>query len=68
MRFFGRNRRERLAGAWVRLHRDQRGAMLDYVLVLGVICVPLFILFDKLFEVLSDYFGMIAFYVSWPFL
>ncbi|MGB2937023.1 MAG: hypothetical protein WBD05_02315 [Phycisphaerae bacterium] len=57
-----------MARAPVRLHRDQRGAMLDYVLVLGVICVPLFILFDKLFEVLSDYFGMIAFYVSWPFL
>ena len=68
MRFFGRHRRGRLARAPVRLHRDQRGAMLDYVLVLGVICVPLFILFDKLFEILSDYFGMIAFYVSWPFL
>jgi len=68
MGIFGRNRRGHLARAPVRLHRDQRGAMLDYVLVLGVICVPLFILFDKLFEVLSDYFGMIAFYVSWPFL
>lgn len=55
-------------GAVLRLHRDQRGAMLDYVLVLGVF-VPLAVfVIAKLFEVLSDYFGMIAFYVTWPFL
>ncbi len=55
-------------GAWMRFHRDQRGAMLDYVLVLAVF-VPLAVfVIAKLFEVLSDYFGMIAFYVTWPFL
>ena len=64
---------DRLAGrlnglAVTRFHRDQRGAMLDYVLVLGVF-VPLAVfVIAKLFEVLSDYFGMIAFYVTWPFL
>ncbi|HUW99963.1 MAG: hypothetical protein WBD63_00135 [Phycisphaerae bacterium] len=52
----------------VRFHRDERGAMLDYVLVLGVFVPLMFFVFIKLFEVLSDYFGMIAFYVSWPFL
>jgi len=51
-----------------RLHRDERGAMLDYVMVLVVIVPLVFFVFQKLFEVLSDYFGMIAFYVSWPFL
>jgi len=51
-----------------RFHRSERGAMLDYVLVLGVF-VPLAVfVIVKLFEVLSDYFGMIAFYVTWPFL
>ena len=55
-------------GAVVRFHRDQQGAILDYVLVLGVFVPLIFFVFTKLFEVLSDYFGMIAFYVSWPFL
>jgi len=58
----------RRLSAVARFHRDQRGAMLDYVLVLGVF-VPLAVfVIVKLFEVLSDYFGMIAFYVTWPFL
>ena len=62
-----RNGRQQSGGA-LRFHRDQRGAMLDYVLVLGVF-VPLAVfVIAKLFEVLSDYFGMIAFYVTWPFL
>ena len=57
----------RLSGA-ARFHRDERGATLDYVLVL-VVFVPLAVfVIAKLFEVLSDYFGMIAFYVTWPFL
>jgi len=56
------------SGGVVRFHRDERGAMLDYVLVLGVFVPLMFFVFIKLFEVLSDYFGMIAFYVSWPFL
>ena len=55
-------------GGVARLHRDERGAMLDYVMVLVVIVPLVFFVFQKLFEVLSDYFGMIAFYVSWPFL
>jgi len=53
----------------LRLHRDERGyTMLDYVMVFAFIAVPLMFLFDKLFEVLSDYFGMVAYYVTWPFL
>ena len=65
-----RNKRQgqRTARGVARFHRDQGGAMLDYVLVLAVF-VPLAVfVIAKLFEVLSDYFGMIAFYVTWPFL
>ena len=58
----------RQSGGVVRFHRDQRGAMLHYVLVLAVFVPLMFFVFVKLFQVLSDYFGMIAFYVSWPFL
>ena len=59
----------RVAAANPRLHRDERGyTMLDYVMVFAFIAVPLMFLFDKLFEVLSDYFGMVAYYVTWPFL
>jgi len=59
----------RLAAAMARLYRDERGyTMLDYVMVFAFIAVPLMFLFEKLFEVLSDYFGMVAYYVTWPFL
>ncbi len=51
-----------------RLHRDERGGALEYVMVMGAIAVPLMALSEAIFQVLSDYFGMIAFYVSWPFL
>ena len=57
--------RRRLA----RLHGDERGyTMLDYVMVFAFIAVPLVFLMGKLFDVLADYFAMIAFYVSWPFI
>ena len=55
-------------GLLARLHRDERGDMLDYALVFAFIAVPLMLLFDRLFDVLADYFGMIAYYVTWPFL
>jgi len=59
----------RVATAVARLHRDERGyTMLDYVMVFAFIAVPLMFLFEKLFEVLSDYFGMVAYFVTWPFL
>jgi len=52
-----------------RFHRDERGAgMLEYGLVFAAVAVPVLALFTKLFEVLSDYFAMIAFFVSWPFI
>jgi hypothetical protein len=51
-----------------RLHRDQRGSLLDYGMVLAAICMVLIGLFGPLFYVLSEYFSMIAFYVTWPFL
>jgi len=48
-------------------YRDEQGsAMLEYAMVFGFVAVPIIFLFDKLFDVLSDYFGMIAFFVSWP--
>ena len=58
----------RRRGGLVRFHCDERGDMLDYVLVIAFIAVPLMLLFDRLFDVLADYFGMIAYYVTWPFL
>ncbi|MFO8013692.1 MAG: hypothetical protein R6X20_10355 [Phycisphaerae bacterium] len=52
-----------------RFHRDERGAgMLEYGLVFAAVAVPVMALFVKLFDVLADYFGMIAFFVSWPFI
>ena len=55
-------------GLLARFHRDERGDMLDYALVFAFIAIPLMLLFDRLFDVLADYFGMIAYYVTWPFL
>ena len=51
-----------------RFHRDRRGGALDYVMVLAFVGIPLIMLMDKLFQILSDYFAMIAYYVTWPFL
>lgn len=51
-----------------RLHADEQGGMLEYVMVMAAVAIPLMGLFEALFAVLSDYFGMIAFFVSWPFL
>jgi len=70
------------AKTWRRLtqfHRNQQGGMLDYAMVFAFLTLPLIIPFwmvdgerrsimGLLFQVLSDYFGMIAFYVGWPFL
>jgi Flp pilus assembly pilin Flp len=59
----------RIGRVLARLHRDQRGAgMFEYGLVFAAVAVPILALFVKLFDVLSDYFGMIAFFVSWPFI
>jgi len=50
------------------VHRDERGGMADYAMVLGVaIPIAVFVVL-KLFDVLADYFGMIAFFASWPFI
>ena len=49
-----------------RFHRDERGGMLEYAMVFAFVAIPIVLLFDKLFDVLSDYFGMMAFFVSWP--
>jgi hypothetical protein len=51
-----------------RLHRDQRGGMLDYAMVFAFVAVPLVFLLEYMLEVLSDYFGLLAYYVTWPFL
>lgn len=63
-----------------RFHRDEAGGMLEYAMVFAMVAVPLMVPFipvdggerlsvlEMLFQVLSDYFAMIAFYVSWPFL
>jgi Flp pilus assembly pilin Flp len=58
----------RAAEAVAAFHRDERGDLLEYALVFTAISVPLLALMYRLFDILSDYFGMIAFYVSWPFI
>ena len=67
-----RERRKPVTGRWRcalrRFHRDQQGALLDYAMVFAFVAVPMIFLIQKLFEVLSDYFAMIAYYVTWPFL
>jgi len=64
----GRRRAGRAAGSLVRFHRDERGNMLEYAMVFAFIAVPMLFLFERLFEILCDYFGMIAFFVTWPFI
>jgi len=51
-----------------RLHRDQQGGMLEYVMVFAFVAVPLIFLLEYMLEILSDYFGLLAYYVTWPFL
>ena len=54
--------------ALTRFHRDQEGGLLEYALVFAFVVVPLIFLLEYMLEVLSDYFGLIAYYVTWPFL
>jgi len=51
-----------------RLHRDQEGGLLEYAMVFAFVAVPLVFLLEYMLEVLSDYFGLLAYYVTWPFL
>ena len=58
----------RLAAVAARLHRDERGDLLEYLLVLAAFGIPMIALAGTLTKILSDYFAMIAFHVAWPFL
>jgi hypothetical protein len=72
----------RRAGLIPRFHRDERGGMVDYaimfVAVLLVLVVPIIpgsseaghaiTIPEALWDILAEYFGMIAYYVTWPFL
>jgi len=51
-----------------RFHRDEEGGVLEYALVFAFVALPMLLLVEYLLEVLSDYFGLIAYYVTWPFL
>ena len=69
------DRRTDSTGGWLRtlrrlraFHRDEEGGLLEYGMVFAFIALPLIFLFDKLFDILSDYFGMMAFFVTWPFI
>lgn len=57
-----------LYSAFMRLHRDQQGGMLEYAMVFAFVAVPLIFLLEYMLEILSDYFGLLAYYVTWPFL
>ena len=52
----------------LRLHRDERGGLLEYAFTFGFIAVFIIALFYKIFHVLTDYFGLFAFFVTWPFI
>ena len=56
------------ARALRRFHRNERGDMLEYALVLAAFAIPLGVLIGLLMDVLSDFFAMIAFHIGWPFL
>jgi len=55
-------------GAVRRFNRDQRGEMLEYLLVLAAFAIPLIALIQLLMDVLRDFYSMIAFHTGWPFL
>jgi hypothetical protein len=44
------------------------GVVLEYARVFAFLAAPPRFLFERLFEILCDYFGMIAFFVTWPFI
>ena len=54
--------------AAVRLHRDERGGMMDYLLILAAVGVPLIVLSGTMMRILTNYYAMLAFHVGWPFL
>ena len=49
-------------------HRDQRGDALEYALVVAVFALPMIVLMERIKDILTDYYSMIAFFLGWPFL
>ena len=72
----GMTRHWRRVAAWLtygrgplaRLHRDERGSLVDYAMIIAAVVIPFFIVLEYCLEILSDYFGLMAYYVTWPFL
>ena len=58
----------RVAARVLRFHRDERGGMLEYLLVLAAFGLPMVALTVTLTKILTDVYAMISFYVGWPFL
>ncbi len=58
----------RCRDAALRLHRDERGGMMDYLLVLAAVGIPLIVLSGAMMKILTNYYAMLAFHVGWPFL
>jgi hypothetical protein len=67
------------AGLLLGFHRDEQGGVLEYAMIFGLFAITLILpvwpidgqyrsIPGMLLEVLGDYFSMIAFFVSWPFL
>lgn len=51
------------------LHRDQRGNMLETLLIIAVFVVPMtWLLLPVLWELFQDYYLAFAYCVGWPFL
>lgn len=63
--------------AALRLHYDERGSMMDYLLIVAAVGIPLMLLSGlvpqvsfkgTMMQILTNYYAMLAFHVGWPFL
>lgn len=53
----------------MQLHRDQRGDMLEILLMMGAFIIPVsFVVLPMLWEILQDYYLSFAYCIGWPFL
>jgi hypothetical protein len=73
----GRTIFRRCRDAALRLHHDERGGMMDYLLVLAAVGIPLILLSGfvpqvafkgTMMQILTNYYASLAFNVGWPFL
>jgi hypothetical protein len=60
---------EKLRSRLLRLHGDQRGELLESLLILGAFVIPVaWLVLPVLWEMLQDYYLSFAYVLGWPFL